>query len=273
MKRLVFLVLIAAAMSPACSIALGAQGDGHVTKSENTVSAFERLWVGGSPKVNFHQSAEYRVSVEIDENLRDYLDIFVRNNTLVIGTKSGRSIYPSVFIVDVYAPTLSGADLSGAVYFEALDKISSERFDVGISGSGTMQGDVECGDYSASISGSGEITGNIVCENFEAGISGSGEISGNIVSENFEAHISGAGEIIVSGSAENAMFDIAGSGSVAGRELQCRNAAVDVSGSGDIHLWVLDNLQVDVSGSGTVLYRGTPKIDSRSSGFGSIRSE
>jgi len=154
---------------------------------------------------------------------------------LKIGTKNGKSYSFTNYIVDVYCPTLSAVSSSGAVRFNGIDKINVSTFTLRISGSA----DVDC---------------YIECSKFDVDISGSGEID-------------------VSGSAKEMNVTASGSATINGREFQTNNAVVTVSGSGRIHIWVLDYLKAKMSGSGKVTYRGNPKIDYSNSGSGRLESE
>lgn len=247
MKRLSFaLLLLVAGFS--FVYAAGARGNGKIITIEKNLSPFERIHVGGSGELNYHQSQEYRVAVQIDSNLEEHLDISTRDSRLYIGPKQGRALFsPTKLIVDVYCPSPSGVAISGSVKFTTMDKISAGDFRLNISGSGKVDGDFECDNFSTRISGSCDINSNIVCTSFSAEISGSGKIA-------------------VTGSAKNLNVSISGSGEFNANEFQTNNASVNVSGSGLIQLWVMEYLQARMSGSGGIRYRGDPQIDLRSSG-------
>jgi len=211
------------------------RGNGDMVTSERTVSAFEKIQISGSAVVNYRASQEYRVAVTVDSNLEEYTRVYTDGNVLKIGTKNGKSYSFTNYIVDVYCPTLSAVSSSGAVRFNGIDKIVASTFTLGISGSGKVNGTFEC--------------------------------------NKFEADISGSGEIDVSGFAKEMNVSVSGSVTFNGKEFQTNNAAVTVSGSGRIHIWVLDYLKAKVSGSGKVTYRGNPKIDYSTSGSGRLESE
>ena len=156
------------------------------------------------------------------------------------------------YIVDVYAPGIEAVSISGAARFAGMDKITASSFRLNISGYGKIEGSFECSDFSARISGSGEIDSNIVCKSLQIGVSGSGKIT-------------------LSGQCNEMEIGISGSGDIIAREFPVNNANVRISGYGNVNIWVLDNLQANASGSGRIKYRGSPKIDYKSSG--SVRLE
>ena len=209
------------------------KGNGNLVTSEETVSRFEKINCTGSAEVRFHASEKYRTVVTIDENLEEYVEIFINNNVLNIGTKNMHSISPTKFTVDVYCPVLTGVSMSGSGSFKNANKIIASTFESKVSGSGKIEGAIECDNYSATISGSGKITIYGKCNEVNVTVSGSGNFNGN--------------------------------------ELITRNAAVRISGSGKVNICVAENLKAKISGSGSINYSGEPKVDSNISGSGRIR--
>ena len=87
------------------------------------------------------------------------------------------------------------------------------------------------------------------------------------------ADISGSGEIYLTGTdtVETQSIEISGSGSVEAINLPVRKSTIDMSGSGDSKVYVLETLDVEISGSGEVIYKGNPIISQQVSGSGGIR--
>jgi len=228
-------------------------GNGQLVTTEKTVSQFEKVNVGGSAEVRFYESQAYRVVVTVDSNLSDYVDIFTRNRELNIRLKNGNYSFTR-FLVDVYCPVLTGVSMSGSGSFSGVDKIVTSSFEAIVSGSGKIDGTVECGNFSARISGSGRINNNVVCDSLTATISGSGEIT-------------------ITGTGRDSDIRISGSGDFRGIEFKTNNVSARISGSGNLIIWILDYLRANVSGSGDIRYRGNPRIDFSGSGSGRIRAE
>jgi hypothetical protein len=224
-------------------------GNGNIISSERTLGPFEKIHSGGSYEVRFHVSQDYRAVITVDSNLYEYVTLNIKNGTLNIGTKNGRSYKFTKFIADIYCPGLTGVSLSGSGKFISMDRITTPSFDLNVSGSGDVEGTIECETFSVKLSGSGKINNNIVCNNFAANISGSGDIT-------------------VSGTADDSDIKISGSGNFNGSEFMTNNTATRISGSGNMNIWVLEYLRANVSGSGSIKYRGTPKIEFSGSGSG-----
>jgi hypothetical protein len=256
MKKLniaaVIFVIGFCAISLSCVI-FTVRGNGQLISTEMNVSQFEKINIASGAEVRFYTSPNYRVVVTIDSNLYDYVDIFTRNRVLNIRTEQG-SYSPTRFQVDVYSPALIGVSVSGSGSFTGMDKIVTSSFESDVSGSGKIEGTVECNNFSARLSGSGTMNTNVICDSLTANISGSGET-------------------IITGTGRDSNIRISGSGDFKGFEFKTNNVSARISGSGNMNIWVLDYLSANISGSGSVRYRGTPRIDFSGSGSGRIRAE
>jgi hypothetical protein len=125
------------------------------------------------------------------------------------------------------------------------------------------------------ISGSGDITGNeeFISDRFYADIAGSGDISMTVKVGHLQSNISGSGSIYLSGSANTYDAKITGSGDVDAFDLQTRNSAVVITGSGNCRVNVSDKLQAKITGSGDVLYKGDPRISQAITGSGKVKDQ
>jgi hypothetical protein len=65
-------------------------------------------------------------------------------------------------------------------------------------------------------------------------------------------------------------LQISGKGKVIADRLQAQRARVNVSGIGNVLLWVTDDLSAHISGVGSVDYFGNPAVQRSVSGMGSI---
>jgi hypothetical protein len=125
------------------------------------------------------------------------------------------------------------------------------------------------------ISGSGDIKGQnkISTDKLELSISGSGNISiPSITAEKLTAKISGSGDITVDGGVvTDESFNISGSGDINTEFLISQTNTSGISGSGNIVLQATESLDVTISGSGDVRYRGKPVTTVQISGSGKVR--
>jgi hypothetical protein len=56
-------------------------------------------------------------------------------------------------------------------------------------------------------------------------------------------------------------------------KLTTEKTAVKIEGSGKCRIKVRKQLDVEINGSGTVIFKGDPKVKSKGSGSGSVRSQ
>ncbi len=84
--------------------------------------------------------------------------------------------------------------------------------------------------------------------------------------------ISGSAVVLMkeAAAANKVDIDISGSGSVDFEKLNCQNAKVSLSGSGDARVTVQDKLKANISGNGKVYYAGNPVVEANVSGSGKV---
>jgi hypothetical protein len=243
MKRLGFLglgVLVLAVVSMACSVpalVIGeretVRGNGEVVETTREVEDYSRLTFAGQGNLYIEQGFEEALVFEVEENLIEHLEIEVRGDTLVIGTKEGKNLRPTepmnfyLSVIDLDRVTLAGSGLIEAEEFQA------ENLSLTLSGSG-----------------------NVVIEYLEA------------VSLNVD--LTGSGNIELTGDIKDQDLTISGSGDYDARGLESSVADIVISGSGTAEISVEDNLDVFITGSGNVRYYGSPSIDETITGSGSV---
>jgi hypothetical protein len=82
--------------------------------------------------------------------------------------------------------------------------------------------------------------------------------------------ISGSGDVRLAGRAEQQSWTVSGSGDVDARALAGRAARVNIHGSGDVSLGVVEQLDVQLSGSGDLSYAGRPQLRQSVTGSGEV---
>jgi len=125
-----------------------------------------------------------------------------------------------------------------------------------------------------SVSGSGSIVGKnaIKSDDMDLDVSGSGSIEMDLNAANVDISISGSGEVTLNGSGQRADVDISGSGEVKGEGFSVDVFEADISGSGTCYITANTEIDADISGSGSIYYKGNPdRVNSRSSGSGKVR--
>lgn len=210
------------------------KGEGDTTERILQLDDFTGIILTTSADVFLTQGNTQSVRVSAQENIIDNLETEVNNGVWKIkGKKPMRSYKP----VNIY---ITIPDLSLAK----------------ISGSGDIEGQ------------SAFRTDNEV----NLGISGSGDIELEIEAPAIDAGMSGSGDIELEGKTNTFSISISGSGDIDAADLVSEDCEVRVSGSGDVKVHATEQLNVRVSGSGDVYYRGNPRVNSRISGSGDLHS-
>jgi hypothetical protein len=230
------LVLISMVMSlQACVLDVNAiKGNKTLVNIDYSVDEFTRLDVSGMYKVILSEGDIPSVEIETDENLQDYVEVQVRNNTLYLSMESGNSYDPSKLVAYVTVNALTSVDLSGATSLES---------------DFTLRGDM-----------------------LSIDISGASEINLALAFNSLSTSVSGAGKIEMEGQANIHDLSISGAANVDCENLITENTDVSISGAGSARISASNHLDASVSGVGTIRYLGNPKTtDFSTSGIGSIK--
>ncbi|MCB0634552.1 MAG: head GIN domain-containing protein [Saprospiraceae bacterium] len=102
--------------------------------------------------------------------------------------------------------------------------------------------------------------------------------SGSIIGEDdfngmdrLDFSIAGSGDIEFSGSARKVSVSIAGNGDVDIADLKTEDCKVDIAGSGNCKIEVVESLSVSIAGSGDVTYKGSPRVSTSIAGSGRVK--
>lgn len=233
------------------------KGDGNIVSRDYDVSAFEDLSVALPATVNFTVGDDYSCTVRVDENIMEYLDIEVDDNTLFLKRQKEHktvNLRATTFVIDVTAPRLEDIDLAGSGTINVLSPLEGEEMDV-------------------NLAGSGDIVFNemVTVQEIDLNVAGSGDlVCTQLVADKLDATVAGSGDLKVSaGAVRKADADVAGSGDIA---LLCdiEELDADVAGSGDIKARVSGRLKYSIFGSGDIGYYGNPVVEGDKVGSGSM---
>jgi hypothetical protein len=210
------------------------RGNGNIVTKTRTISDFDGVEVGGSFDVILVKGKKRKITIKGEENIINYIETKVRNNTLQVKYQNNINISTTKKIT----VTISYLDI---------EKIS--------------------------LSGSGNIVNKGVLNNsnLKVNLGGSGNITLHIDSSEVQSSIGGSGNIKLQGESKELECSIAGSGSIKAYELNTNILSATVTGSGSIRSTVNNKIKAKVIGSGSVYYKGNPTyIDSKSVGSGDV---
>jgi hypothetical protein len=237
MKRTLVLCLSMIVLFSSCHYFDGerVKGDGNITTQTHSVTDFEGVEVGGAIELYVTTDPSYSVKVEADKNLHEFIEVFKTGNTLHVRPANNTNLSPSGKIkVYVSAPSYTKIGASGACNVESQNKLISKA-------------------------------------NMLVDLSGASEAKLDIQSPNVDVEASGACGITLKGETKNLSISCSGSTSVKAFDLLSENADVEISGAGDVDVYVSVKLNASTSGASSIRYKGNATVSTDVSGSGSVK--
>jgi len=208
-------------------------GSGPVVSVEQKVSSFDAIEVSHAFDVKVTRGNSCQVTVRINDNLKKYLRVEVRDNTLVVGMEGGYTFHDFEGAVDVVMPALRRVDLSGACDGEMIGDWTADAFSVYLSGASSWKGHVKAGHGRFELSGASSL-----------------ELSGEM--DKLELEGSGASNFKMP-------------------EFTAGRLDAALSGASRARLGVRGSLDADLSGASSLSYLGNPTLGSvETSGASSV---
>lgn len=271
------------------------QGYGPVISEVREIDDFSSVSNAGNFEVRVSLSDTFGVEVEAQENLHEFIEIYVSGSTLVVKTRDNVCfnsiaavlVYVSMPYIEEIRNTGSGrlsADKAVSTEFEcansgsgqiAIDSVFASFIYLNNSGSGSLYVSASYPDEIQLVqTGSGLIDAGFVYAPLELSINhtSSGKIYASVLDGvDVDAAMTGSGLVYLDGFAETANLGLSSSGKIDAADLEVSDANAMISGSGKIYVYATDFLNVTISGSGNIYYRGSPVISSRITGSGSLK--
>jgi hypothetical protein len=211
------------------------RGDGQVVTRERDISGFIGVDVSGAINVVITQDSGYAVKVEADNNLHEFIEVYIDHQVLHIHSRERFNLRPSrAIIVYVSAPTFSELYASGACQIKTNNRINS---------SSGMRID----------------------------ISGASGVNIDVNSPKVELEMSGACNAIMKGQTRDFSVDGSGSTEVKAFELLSENTDVNLSGAGSAEVYASVKLDAEASGAASVRYKGKASMVANTSGASSVK--
>ncbi|MDH3644415.1 MAG: DUF2807 domain-containing protein [Gammaproteobacteria bacterium] len=198
------------------------------------VAPFERVYFSGTGTVNLIQGDSPAVNIEASQDVFDYLTVEAHDGALFIDTDG------------------VAAEAAGRKALTINLTITNLRELVSI-GSGVVRG-------------SGLNVDDLTLEGDGAGFI---DIA-NLRADELSVTALGATRFSLSGRVDRQVIDLRGSADYRAEALSSQSVEAQVSGAGNILLWVEEFLDVHVAGAARVRYSGSPYVSQRVSGPGSV---
>jgi hypothetical protein len=212
------------------------RGNGVLIEETRTLNTFTGVISEGDFDITIMVDTVYQAVIEADENLMKYISTYIRGDNLVVDNSSRRCLRNSdgnPIYIELHVPFVDYLSLSGS-------------------------GVIYCQDL-------------LYVEYIRAELIGSGVIDlRDVDAISLDAILTGSGEIELWGICDEGDLNIAGSGVIKAFHLEQDICDANISGSGDMYVFVYDILDASISGSGNIFYKGNPRISTRITGSGSI---
>jgi len=222
---LIAIIAIVVTYSTGCQKLNQIEGNGSIVTEDRLSVSFNRVNNQGVFSVYIIPDTISYVEIEAESNLLPHIRTSVHGNTLEIDTRENlKSNYPMV--VRVHSPSVVSVILSGSGLINVSEMVTDE-FEVILSGSGVIYGDVST-------------------QTFHSSISGSGEIDFAVDADVTTGSISGSGNIILGGNSNSGDYRISGSGNIEAYALPIAECYAKINGSGNIYTTVSDLLTVTI---------------------------
>lgn len=211
-----------------------AEGNGNIITRDIDVAAFKDFSMILPATVNYKVADNYSCRVTLDENLFEWVDIYLKGDCLkveMVKTFQQADVRPTKFLIELTAPTLEEISVLGSGDFNFVTPFEAKELNIKLTGSGDVVF---------------EKTANIHA--FDTDIAGSGSLlSKELLADHMDISIAGSGDVIIKdGKVKKANLSVAGSGSI---EARCQMESMDysVAGTGSI------SYPGDVKAVGTVV--------------------
>lgn len=212
------------------------EGSGDILSKNIEITAFSEIELKSYGDVEIYKGEQLTVSISDYNNLINYHKAEIIGNRLVIKTDPGNiSLTNSKAKFTITTPNLlNGIYLNGAGNFEIMSEFDNL--------------------HQLSIKGSGKIT-----------------LHANTITDKLDISIYGAGDIIARGKTTDLSANVFGAGNVYLKDMKAENAVCNISGTGNISVHAVSNLEARINGIGSITYYGNPKLKTSISGVGQIK--
>jgi len=210
------------------------KGNGNVVTENRTTTDYEKIAVGGSFDVTLVAGKEGKLTIEIEDNLSQYLITEVKDGTLKIQWRKGINIRTKKGVkITIPFKQINAVSLAGSGNIKTKDVISSHDLELKLAGSGNLDLDVKASELITKIAGSGNMN--------------------------------------ISGNTTNLSCKIAGSGDFDSYGLTTQNTEVKIAGSGTVRATINGKISARIAGSGSVYYKGNGTTENvKIAGSGSV---
>ncbi len=230
----------------------GVVGSGNIIEEDRSISNFDSIDISTIGTLIITQDQKESLTITADDNIIPLIRSKVERGELKISSQD--TLLTDNIVYKLSIKDISSLDISGSANVKS-ESIISDNLSIEISGSGEVS-----------------VEQLMVNSDFNVKIVGSGSVYfDNVSTTNIKSEITGSGEINVSGFTDSQTLEIAGSGNYNALDLKSNDAEIQIIGSGDAFIDVIEILDTEISGSGSIFYKGRPFLTSKITGSGEIK--
>jgi hypothetical protein len=190
----------------------GVQGSGNSRTEVRNVSGFEGIKAGGAINLEVSVQKDFKVEVEADDNLLEYIKTETSGNTLKIYTE-GRFSTKSRINVRISMPEIKELEISGASN-AIISNVKSDSLIVESNGASKIKIDGEAKNLVLEVSGASKVEAEeLKVERIDVDANGASKVTVSPTSE-LKADASGASTIYYTGDPKNVESKTSGASSV-----------------------------------------------------------
>jgi len=218
-------------------------------------SDFTGIETGHAFEVDITKADSFFVSITLDDNLFEYLDIAKIGDTLHIRLEPNVNYRETTQRATITLPDLRKLELSGASRADVSGFSSTDSLQLEASGASFLS--IE----------------NVEAGNTRFNISGASRVSGSIVIADGDFDVSGASIVELEGTAHDVSMDISGASTARLADFAVSNAGIELSGASNATVNVNGRLDVIASGASHLEYVGNPTLGEIDTSGGSTVSQ
>lgn len=202
-------------------------GSGVTVSEDYAVSEFDEIDIGGVWDASIKRGDAPRVTVHVDDNLLERVDVEVSNGKLKISLDGNITINRSKLALTIETPELKQVEVSGAGA-AVIGGFEQSDLTLKSSGASTIVADIKTEQLDVDIDGSSTVVITGTAVGIELDVNGASSADfGGLVAETAEVDINGASDADLTGVAR-----VVGSANGVSDIVVSRTASVDVDASG-----------------------------------------
>jgi len=209
------------------------KGSGNIIFESYPFSNFDRVHIETAFRAEITRSDTFSVALEVDDNLLQYIDVYLQNDTLYVEFAGDDDVNfeDATWIMHIARPQISTLDVHVASSVELFDFVGQ---------------------------------GNVNLD-----ISSASRVSGHLEAQSLNVDLSGASNVDLTGSADRLDVEASGASSALLDSFTAVTADVNASGVSTALVHVTGRLDAEATGISTIVYSGSPELGDIEVGFGS----